>query len=70
MRPQLPKLREQLFAVLHVGVIRLVAAEEPPYRPQFTFRLGGIHAYGYWKRAARNALRRLSFVSGRKHAAN
>src|SRR5262249_44689190 len=40
--PHLAELADQLLAVLHVGVIRLISAEESPDGFQLAFRLGGV----------------------------
>src|SRR5205814_2196350 len=42
-RSKLAKFREQLFAMLHIGVVRLVRAEEAPDGLQLAFRLRGVH---------------------------
>ena len=47
--PSSPSSAEQLLAVLHVGVVRLVGAEEPPDGTQLAFGLGGVHANSNWK---------------------
>ena len=41
--------------MLHVGVVRLVRAEEPPDRLELAVRLGGIDADGDRKRVGRLA---------------
>ena len=41
-----PQFGEQLFAILHVGVIRLVVAEETPDRCQRPLFRRGIHPDG------------------------
>ena len=44
LRPaELAEFAEQFLAVLHVGVIRLVRAEETPDRRQLRDRPGGVH---------------------------
>jgi hypothetical protein len=40
------ELAEELFAVLHIGVVRLVGTEEPPDRPQVAGRLVRLHLDG------------------------
>ena len=46
------QLPEQLLAVLHVGVVRLVVAEEPPDGPHLAPGLRGVDADGDGERSA------------------
>src|SRR6185503_771033 len=46
---QFAKFGQQLPAMLHVGVVRLVRSEEPPDGLQLTLQLAGIHAEGHRK---------------------
>ena len=48
-RRQFTQFSEELLAVLHVGVIRLVSSEEAPDRLQFAARLRRINADRYCK---------------------
>ena len=51
---ELAEFGQQFLAVLHVGVIRLVRAEEPPDRRQFPDWPGGVHRDGDGKRLVGN----------------
>src|SRR5439155_17178957 len=48
---KLPELGEQLLAVLHISVVRLIVAEEAPDGRQFADGLCGIHtdSNGKWR---------------------
>ena len=44
LRPtELAEFAEELFPVLHVGIIRLIRAKETPDRCQLTLRLAGVN---------------------------
>ena len=49
LRPKPAEFRQQFFAVLHIGVVRLVRAEETPDGTQRAFGIGRVHANSYWK---------------------
>ena len=44
--PEVAEFRQQFFPVFHVGVIRLVRAEETPDRRHFADRFSGVHHDG------------------------
>ena len=67
---QFAELCEQLFPILHVGVVRFVRAEEPPDRFQLALRLRGVHADRDGKRIGclhRRDHRGSQSCDGRKH---
>jgi len=54
------KCQTNLVAPLHVGVVRLVRAKEPPDRRQLSTRPGGIHRDGHGIGAPTSAARMAS----------
>ena len=48
-RRELTQFGDKLFAMLHVGVVRFIRAEEAPNRFEFTAIRFRVHANRYWE---------------------